>query len=163
MHEEPRPDRSEQTRSEQAIRRLADKFFGRPTAELRQDPEFQQLSKEEVSALGAEYVRRSAEAEVATEEFTALGAESHLEANPSEVFENGELTLARLRGVNTVDEAMRALRDIAVQDADGIPRLMDALVTLLAREATHFGSEGQETPMSAAYSAYEREVGARLR
>jgi len=149
-------DEPNQSRSEAAIRRLADEFFGRPSAELIQDPEFAQLTKEDVSALGAEYVRRSREAETATEEFAALGVEPSVEANPLEIFHNGEATLAQLGAPKTLDEAMRAVRDIAVQDAEGLPRLMDALVTLMAREATRSVREGEETAIVAAYMAYER-------
>ena len=57
-------------KSKKEIRRLADKFLGRPTEELMGDPEFQQLTVEDVDALGAEQRPRASRGKMTAEEFS---------------------------------------------------------------------------------------------
>lgn len=54
-------DEPNQGKSEEEIRRLAAKFFGMPNEELVKDPEFQQLTQEDVNALATEHYRRAAD------------------------------------------------------------------------------------------------------
>jgi hypothetical protein len=45
--------------TEQRIRRLADKFLGRPPEQVRQDEEYRSLTTNELLLLAAEYRRRA--------------------------------------------------------------------------------------------------------
>jgi hypothetical protein len=57
-------------KSEQEIRRLADKFDGKSGGQLVEDPEFQQLTVEDLQALSAEYRRRAGDARAQAAEWS---------------------------------------------------------------------------------------------
>jgi hypothetical protein len=81
-------------RDNEEIRRLADKFSGRSTKEVMEDPEFQQLTAEDVEALAAEH-------------------------GPTEFdfFRVGEAILACLEEARTVDDALAAIDAVTSEPA----------------------------------------------
>ncbi len=59
-------------RDNEEIRRLADKFSGRSTKEVMEDPEFQQLTAEDVEALATEHGQPSSTSSASARPFSLV-------------------------------------------------------------------------------------------
>jgi hypothetical protein len=134
---------------EERIRRLANKFAAISDDERRDDPEFLGLTEEDIAAL-ADYA--AADEKSLGEEFAQSASEAY---EAYGVFLRGDSTLNVLGGNATLDALFEAVREME-QHAEGRARLFDAVVTAVARDATFFPDE--ETPLGAAYKAYEDEA-----
>jgi hypothetical protein len=80
------------------------------------------------------------------------------EAEAFELFQSGDSVLSELRGIETLDELVAAVRNMT-RDEEGRDRLLNALVTAVAREATVWEKdESKDAPLGAAYRVYEDEA-----
>jgi len=134
---------------EERIRRLANKFAAMSEDERLEDPEFLGLTEEEIAAL-ADY--HAVDKKALGEEFAQLPSEAY---EAYGVFHRGDSTLSLLGRHAALEALLDAVREME-QHAEGRARLLDAVVTAVAKDATFFPDE--ESPLGAAYKAYEDEA-----
>jgi hypothetical protein len=77
-------------------------------------------------------------------------------AEAFELFLSGEDTLWQLQGFETLNALVAAVDEMAQRGDEGLARLLDVVVTAVARDAESYGEE--YTPLTAAYGAYRKEM-----
>ena len=79
------------------------------------------------------------------------------DAEAFELFQSGDSALSQLGGIETLDALVAAVREMT-HDEEGRARLFNAVVTAVAREVTLWKDESEDTPLGAAYRAYQNEA-----
>jgi hypothetical protein len=80
------------------------------------------------------------------------------EAEAFELFQGGDSVLTELGDIERLDALVAEVREMT-QDEAGRDRLVNALVTAVAKEVTVWEKdESKDTPLGAAYRAYEEKA-----
>ena len=80
------------------------------------------------------------------------------EAEAFELFQSGDSVLTRLKGIETLDALVAAVREMT-QDEEGRAQLCNTVVAAVAREVTVWEKdESKDTPVGAAYRVYQDEA-----